>query len=133
MINSIILQGRCVETPELKTTNNGINVTSFSIANETGYGEHKRTNFIKIVAWRKTAEFVCKYFEKGDAIGITGELQERKYQDSNGNNRSVMEVVANEFHFLESKKNGQQQSENVEEIPQYNEQPMPQNFYDEPF
>lgn len=132
MINNVVLTGRCVDTPELKVTTSGTNVASFTIANETGYGDHKRTNFINIVAWKKTAEFVAKYFQKGDAIGITGEIQTRKYQDKNGNNRTVVEVVANEVHFIESKKNdaaGQKQ----EESPRYDEQNMPQYDGELPF
>ncbi|MBO4432770.1 MAG: single-stranded DNA-binding protein, partial [Clostridia bacterium] len=92
--------------PELKTTNTGISVTSFSIAVNRRYraGEETQTDFINIVAWRQTAEFITKYFKKGNMIGIEGSIQTRKYTDKNGNNRTVFEVVASNAQFVESKK-----------------------------
>jgi single-strand DNA-binding protein len=96
--------GRMTSTPELKTTPNGLSVTSFSIAIDRGYGENKQTDFINIVAWRQTAEFVCKYFTKGSMIAIEGSIQTRKYQDRDGNNRIAFEVVANKVHFVDSRK-----------------------------
>lgn len=99
MFNLVVLKGRLTSDPELKTTPNGISVTSFSIANDKGFGEDKKTSFVPIVAWRGTAEFITKYFTKGSLIEIIGSIQTRKYQDSNGNNRTVFEVVANEVDF----------------------------------
>lgn len=110
MFNTVILTGRLTSDAELKTTPNGVFVTSFTIANETGYGENKKINFIPIVAWRQTAEFVAKYFGKGKAIGIEGSIQVRKYTDKDGNNRTAFEVVANNVQFIE-RKTGEDQNE----------------------
>lgn len=104
MFNLTVLSGRLTADPELKTTPNGVSVCTFTIANETGYGENKKTSFINIVAWRGTAEVVAKHFTKGGLIGIEGSIQTRKYQDKEGNNRTVFEVIANNVQFLESKK-----------------------------
>ena len=106
MFNLVVLTGRLTADPELKTTPNGISVTSFSIAVDRRYrsGEERQTDFINIVAWRTSAEFICKYFKKGNLIGIEGSIQTRRYQDKNGNNRTAIEVVANNVQFVESKR-----------------------------
>lgn len=106
MFNIVILTGRICQPVELKTTPNGISVCTFSIAVDRAYkkGEEKETDFINIVCWRTTAEFVSKWFKKGNLIGIEGSIQTRKYQDKEGNNRTAFEVVANNVHFIESKK-----------------------------
>ena len=110
--NLVVLTGRLTADPELKTTPNGVSVCSFDIAVDRNYQNtsERQADFIKIVAWRQTAEFISKYFNKGSMIGIEGSIQTRKYQDKNGNNRTAFEVVANNAHFVESKKN---QNENV--------------------
>ena len=99
MFNLVVLTGRLTADPELKTTPNGISVTSFSIAVSRRYrsGEATETDFINIVAWRQTAEFITKYFKKGTMIGIEGSIQTRRYTDKNGNNRTAFEVVANKL------------------------------------
>lgn len=106
MFNLVVLTGRITATPELKTTTSGNSVVSFSIAVERKYkqGEEKQADFINVVAWRQTAEFICKYFQKGSMIGIEGSIQTRKYQDKDGNNRTAFEVLANNVQFVESKK-----------------------------
>lgn len=106
MFNLVVLTGRLTADPELKTTQSGISVTSFSIAVDRRYraGEEKQTDFINIVAWRQTAELVAKYFKKGNLIGIEGSIQTRKYTDKNGNNRTAFEVIANNVQFMESKR-----------------------------
>lgn len=106
MFNLVVLSGRLTADPELKTTPNGVSVTSFSIAVERRYkqGEERQADFINIVAWRSSAEFICKYFKKGSMIGIEGSIQTRKYQDRDGNNRTAFEVVANNVQFVEFKK-----------------------------
>ena len=106
MFNLVVLTGRLTADPELKTTPNGITVTTFSIAVSRNYGsgEDRQTDFINIVAWRKTAEFITKYFKKGSMIGIEGSIRTRRYQDKNGNNRTIFEVVANNVQFVESKR-----------------------------
>ena len=106
MFNLVVLTGRLTADPELKTTANGLSVTTFSIAVDRRYrsGEERQTDFINIVAWRQTAEFITKYFKKGNLIGIEGSIQTRRYQDKNGNNRTAFEVVVNNVQFVESKR-----------------------------
>ena len=106
MFNLVVLTGRLTADPELKTTSNGISVTTFSIAVDRRYrsGEERQTDFITIVAWRSSAEVITKYFKKGSLIGIEGSIQTRKYQDKNGNSRTAFEVVANNVQFVESKR-----------------------------
>ena len=106
MFNLVVLTGRLTADPELKTTQSGISVTSFSVAVNRPYrtGEEQQTDFINVVAWRKTAEFIAKYFKKGNMIGIEGSIQTRKYTDKNGNNRTAFEVVVNNAQFVESKR-----------------------------
>ena len=106
MFNLVVLTGRLTADPELKTTANGLSVTTFSIAVDRRYrsGEERQTDFINIVAWRQSAEFITKYFKKGSLIGIEGSIQTRRYQDKNGNNRTAFEVVVNNVQFVESKR-----------------------------
>ncbi len=108
MFNLVVLTGRLTADPELKTTQSGIPVTTFSIAVNRNYraGEEQQTDFINIVAWRQRAEFITKYFKKGNLIGIEGSIQTRRYQDKNGNNRTAFEVVVNNAQFVESKRDG---------------------------
>lgn len=105
MINAVILIGRICHTPELKTTPSGVSVCSFSVAVDRPYksGEDKQTDFINIVAWRGTAEFIANHFGKGELIGIEGSIQTRKFTDKQGNNRTAFEVVANNVHFIGGK------------------------------
>ena len=98
MLNVVAIMGRLVADPELRTTQSGTNVCSFRIACDRNFarqGEQRQADFIDIVAWRQQAEFVSKYFQKGSLIAIEGSLQTRQYQDKNGNNRTAVEVVAN--------------------------------------
>ena len=106
MFNLVVLTGRLTADPELKTTTSGVSVVSFSIAVQRRYksGEEPITDFINVVAWRSSAEFVSKYFKKGNMIGIEGSIQTRKYQDKDGNNRTAFEVVANNVQFVETKR-----------------------------
>jgi single-strand DNA-binding protein len=106
MFNLVVLSGRLTADPELKTTPSGVSVCSFTIAVERRYkqGEERQADFVNIVAWRQTAEFVSKFFSKGSMIGIEGSIQTRKYQDKDGKNRTAFEVVANNVQFIESKK-----------------------------
>lgn len=109
MLNVAVLMGRLTAQPELKTTPSGTSVTSFSIAVERNYapkGQERETDFINVTAWRQTAEFVCKYFDKGSMIAVEGSIQTRKYQDKHGNNRVSVEVVANQVSFCGSKNEG---------------------------
>lgn len=106
MFNLVVLTGRLTADPELKTTQSGVSVTSFSIAVQRPRksGEDPQTDFINIVAWRQNAEFVTKHFRKGNMIGIEGSIQTRKYTDRDGNNRVVFEIVANNVQFVETKR-----------------------------
>lgn len=102
MLNRVVIMGRLVAEPELKTTGSGISVCSFCVAVDRNYvkqGTERQTDFINVVAWRQTAEFLCKYFSKGQLIALEGSLQSRTYQDKDGNNRSVTEVVADNVFF----------------------------------
>ncbi len=107
MLNVVVLTGRLTKDPELKKTPSGVYVLGFSIAVERRYrsGEDRQADFINIVAWRKTAEFISKYFKKGQMIAVEGSLQSRKYQDKDGNNRTAVEVVANNAQFADYKRN----------------------------
>lgn len=106
MLNNIIIMGRLVKAPELKSTKSGISVLSFSVANERDFakGEEKKTDFIDCVAWRSTAEFISKYFKKGSMIVVQGRLQSRKWEDRDGNKRTSWEIQVNNAYFGESKK-----------------------------
>lgn len=101
--NLCVLIGRLTADPELKTTPNGNFVTSFSIAVDDGYGENKSTDFINIVAWKKTAEFVSKYFKKGSEILVTGRVKTRTYE-KDGKKRTITEIVADKVDFCGGKK-----------------------------
>lgn len=105
MFNTVILSGRLTADPELKNTTNGVLVTSFTVAVDRPYrkGEEKKADFINIVAWRQTAEFVTHYFTKGSLIGIEGSIQTRNFEDKNGNKRTAFEVVANNVQFVSPK------------------------------
>ena len=106
MLNTAILMGRLVADPELRHTPNDVAVTSFTIAVDRSYvkaGAERQADFIDIVAWRNTAEFVCRYFRKGRMIAVQGSIQTRSYTDGKGNKRKAVEVVADQFHFSEPK------------------------------
>lgn len=110
MLNIAALMGRLTKDPELRYTQNNVPVTSFTLAVDrrySGSGGEKQTDFIGIVAWRQTAEFVSKWFKKGQLVAVDGSIQTRKYQDRDGNNRTAFEVVANNVHFAESKRDGE--------------------------
>lgn len=118
-MNICALTGRFTTDPELKTTANGISVTSFCLAVDRKYqpsGEEKKTDFIDCVAWRNTADLICKYFSKGSMIGIEGEIQTRNYTDKNGNNRKATEIVVSNVTFCGSK-SGNNNSGEIEPDP----------------
>ena len=98
--------GRLTKEPELRHTPQDIPVVSFSIAVDRGYGDDKQVDFVNIVAWRHTAEFVSKWFAKGQLIAVSGRLQVRPYSDRDGNKRTATEVVAEEVFFAERKRDG---------------------------
>ena len=106
MINKAILMGRLTRDPELRHTNSGTAVCSFSIAINNGFGENAQTDFINCVAWNKTAEFVSKYFSKGKMIIVIGRISTRSWDGPDGKKNYATEVVANEVAFGESKRDG---------------------------
>ena len=108
MLNVVALMGRLVNDPELRQTPNGISTCTFRIAVDRSFvrvGEERKADFIDIVAWRQSAEFVCKYFHKGSLIAVDGSLQTRNYEDKNGVKRTAYEVVANNINFTGEKSN----------------------------
>jgi single-strand DNA-binding protein len=123
MFNLVVLTGRLTADPELRYTTNNIPVTSFSIAVNRRYkaGEESQADFINIVAWRQTAEFVTKYFKKGSMIGIEGSIQTRKYVDKEtGKNRTAFEVIANNVQFVESRRDGAGSGDNAQPVASFN-------------
>ena len=118
MLNVVAIMGRLVADPELRTTTQGNSVCSFRIACDRSYvqqGQERQADFIDIVAWRQQAEFVSKYFQKGSMIAIDGSLQTRQYQDKNGNNRTAVEVVANNISFAGVKRQDGQSAPSYEQ------------------
>lgn len=110
-MNVVCLVGRLTADPEVRQTPNGINVCSFSVAvnssSKNADGSYK-ADFINCVAWRTSAEFISKYFKKGQMIGLNGAIQTRQYQDKDtGKNRTAFEVVVNNTYFVESKNSSQ--------------------------
>jgi single-strand DNA-binding protein len=131
MLNRIIIMGRLTRDPELRRTQSGIAVTSFSLAVDRDFkskdsGE-KQTDFIDVVAWRQTAEFVNQYFTKGRMAVVEGRLQIRDWKDKDGNNRRSAEVVADNIYFGDSKRDGAQGA-----APAYGEQQQTSGGYGAP-
>lgn len=115
MLNKIILQGRLTADPDLRQTTSGVFVCSFTVAVDRdfkGKDGEKQTDFIYVVAWRNTAEFVSKWFHKGSLILVDGSLQSRKYEDKSGQKRTTFDVVANAVYF------GGDKRDNVSQFPQ---------------
>lgn len=135
MLNVVAIIGRLAASPELKTTNSGKSVCSFRIANDSGYKDasgQSHTNWLDVTAWGKTAEFICKYFPKGALIAIDGRLQTRQYQDKNGQNRTAVEIVAQNVSFCGSKESTIPASQNAAQspaAPSQRTQGMPDVFY----
>lgn len=106
MLNIIAIMGRLVRDPEMRQTTTGKSMASFRVAVDRGSKDangQNQADFFDVVAWNKTAEFVCKYFQKGSLIAIDGRLQSRSYQDKSGQNRTAIEIIANNVHFAGSK------------------------------
>lgn len=123
MLNKAILMGRLVADPELRRTPNNNSVTSFTLAVNRSFvrqGEQPQTDFIDVVAWGKTAEFVSRYFVKGQQVAVAGRIQTRTWEDKQGNKRKSVEVVAEEVHFAEPKRDSQSRND----LPQGGFDPM---------
>ena len=128
MLNVVALNGRLTADPELRHTNSDISVTSFTLAVDRSYvrgGAERQTDFIDIVCWRSTAEFASKYFHKGQLVAVEGSLQTRSYTDSQGIKRKAFEVVANNVHFAESKRDFQNATGNPNFAPRPAQSPNP--------
>lgn len=113
MLNYIVIMGRMTKDPELRRTNSGTAVTSFTLAVDRDFksqnGE-KETDFIDVTVWKNTAEFVSKYFSKGRMAVVEGRLQIREWTDKDGNKRRNAEVIANSVYFADSKQQSQEQN-----------------------
>ena len=122
MLNNISIMGRLVKDVEVRKTNNDMSVASFTVAVDRDFssGNNKVTDFIDCTAWRGTADFVGKYFHKGDTIAVQGSLQSHKWEDKNGNNRISWEVVVDHAYFCGGKSDGKTEAKPVSV------------FYDEP-
>ena len=112
-LNKVVLCGRLTADPELKQTGSGVAVVSFTLAINRRYqsrsaeaGQQQQADFISVVAWRQTAEFITRYFKKGSALCVTGSIQTRTWQDSQGQKRYATEVVADDAMFVDSKTDG---------------------------
>ena len=102
MINSVVLMGRLTYEPELNTTTSGLSVIRFQMAGDRNYqsqGQVRQADFIDVVAWRQTAEFISRYFHKGSMIAVEGSIQTNNFTDRDGNKRKSVEVVANQVSF----------------------------------
>ena len=119
--NKVVLCGRLTADVELKQTNSGLSVCSFSLAinRKTAKDQEQKTDFINCIAWRQTAEFISRYFKKGSSLCITGSIQTRMWQDNNGNKRNATEIVVDEAMFVDSKNEGGNVS--TQSAPQYEE------------
>lgn len=121
MLNHVVIMGRMVRDPELRQLDNGTSVTSFSVAVDRNYVDkttnERQADFLNVVAWRQTADFVCKYFHQGDMIALEGSLQSRKYTDKDGNNRTAIEIVASNISFCGGKNGGNANTATTNDTP----------------
>ena len=118
MINSAVIMGRLTADPELRETQSGISVARFSVAVERPYSKdgERQTDFLDVVAWRNTADFVCRYFVKGQMVAISGSIQARTYTDRNGNRRKSVEIVADGVSFCGDKPERKAQAYDAEPV-----------------
>ena len=128
-MNKVILMGRLTRDPEVRyTQTTNTLVASFSLAVNRRFarqGEERQADFINIVAWNKTGEFVSKYFKKGQQVAVVGRLQTRSYQDNNNQTRYVTEVIAEEVYFADSNKNTEENTTTDEQFEITNSDDLP--------
>lgn len=129
MLNYIVIMGRLTKDPELRTTQSGVNVASFTIACEQDFTQNgeRKADFINCVAWRGTGEFVSKYFHKGSMIVVSGRLAVRDWEDRNGNKRQSPEITCESVYFGESKNKVEEkpvEREQFNELPEDEELPF---------
>lgn len=124
MLNKVIIMGRLTRDPELRRTQSGTAVTSFTMAVDRDFksqsGE-KETDFIDVVAWRNTGEFAAKYLAKGRMAAVEGRIQVRDWQDKDGNRRKSVEVVADNVYFADSKRDSKPQESRTVDEPEFDE------------
>ena len=124
MLNKVIIMGRLTRDPELRRTQSGTAVTSFTLAVDRDFksqsGE-KETDFIDVVAWRNTGEFAAKYLTKGRMAAVEGRIQVRDWQDKDGNRRKAVEVVADNVYFADSKRDSKPQETPATNEPDFDE------------
>lgn len=121
MINTVILMGRLCGNVDLRVTNSDLSVATAQIAVDRRYqkqGAERQADFIPVVAWRQQAEFLAKYFSKGDMVAIEGTLQSRNYEDKNGNKRTAYEVVADRISFCGGKRETDKGQTSMQAAPQ---------------
>ncbi|MBR5535885.1 MAG: single-stranded DNA-binding protein [Clostridia bacterium] len=126
MLNKVILIGRFTRDPELRSTPQGTSTCSFSLAVDRNYqsaGGERQADFINCVAWRQTAEFISKYFQKGNMVCVEGSIQTRSWKDNEGNNRYATEVVVDRSYFVESKRSAQEGAP-MSTAPVFNDSPF---------
>lgn len=132
MLNCVTLMGRLVADPDMRVTTSNKSVVNFRIAVDRSFvkqGEQRQADFITIVAWEKTADFIYKHFHKGDMIALQGSIQTRNYEDSNGNKRTATEVLAREVSFCGGK-NETSSAPTQATVPTYT--PAPDDFEEIP-
>ncbi len=121
MLNRAVVMGRLPADPELRYTPNNVAVATFTLAVGRSYvkqGAERQTDWIDVVAWRQTAEFISKYFKKGQLMAVEGTIQTRMYEDKNGNKRKAVEIVAENAFFCDSKQSGAPSSAGSDFVPQ---------------
>jgi single-strand DNA-binding protein len=124
-LNNINLIGRLGRDPESRFTGGGKQVVNFSIAVDYGFGEKKTTSWIPITCWEKTAELAAKYLVKGSQVAVSGRLQERSWQDKEGNKRTVLEVIVNQLDFISKAEKRSQSEQNEFDGPQVADEDIP--------
>ena len=121
--NQVILGGRLTADPELKQTPQGLSVTSFTVAVNRRGGKDKEADFVNCVAWRQTAEFICKFFKKGGSICVRGSIQTRTWNDQQNNKRYTTEVMVDDAFFVDAK--DENAPSYMGETPSFQTQPEP--------
>ena len=122
-LNKVIMGGRITSDPELKTTQSGISVTQFNLAvnRKVKQGEEQKTDFFNVTAWRQTAEFIARYFNKGSSICIVGSLQNNSWTDQNGQKRYKMDILADEVMFVDSRSDSPAPTVTTPIVPKFEE------------
>ncbi len=128
MLNVVAIMGRLTADPELRTTPSGVSVCRFTLAVDRNYakaGTERQTDFINCLAWRGTAEFVSKYFSKGQLVAVDGSIQTGSYTDNNGNKRYTFEVVASNVNFTGDRRESSSQNSGYSPAPRQDTAPAP--------